>query len=88
MNILEFKKSRTALKNSALVLAIALSTVTINSHAQQSVTAEAQNINAPSQQEKTKTISFMKGKVYELVYFTVGEGKQRQLDEEYFPISM
>jgi hypothetical protein len=88
MNILKLKKNRTALKNSALVLAIALSTLTINSHAQQSVTTEAQNINAPSQQEKTKTISFMKGKVYELVYFTVGEGKQRQLDEEYFPISM
>jgi|GEM_PF-3919815 len=37
---------------------------------------------------KSNTIKFDSQKIYEIVYFTVGEGKQKQLDEEYFPVSM
>ncbi len=49
-------------------------------------TMETDKMSLPTQ--KFQTINFKKDKVYEIVYFTVKPGKQKQLDEEYFPVSM
>ncbi len=85
------KNQRPCLRHIFLMASIAVSGLSFGGYAQADMNApHATNADAkislPAQ--KFKTINFKKDKIYEFSYFTVKPGKQKQLDEKYFPVSM
>lgn len=85
------KPSRSRLRQILLMASIAVGSLSIGGYAQANIetshaTMETAKMALPAQ--KFKTINFKKDKIYELSYFTVKPGKQKQLDEKYFPVSM
>ena len=68
------------------VMLIAMITAGIGSSFATSWGDDGNNSECPDHStSQTQTINFKVGKVYEITSFTIKEGKQQQLNEEYFP---